>query len=360
MSHSFNRRKFISRLSLATAGLSIPAFGAASAIAPSPADTPFQHTSRLPIPAGGRIGIIGLDTSHSTEFVNALNGLYPSTNLEGYRVVAAYPFGSKEIKSSADRIPLYTDYVRRFDVEIVDSIQALLERVDVVMLETNDGRPHLEQALQVMKAGKRLFIDKPVASSLEEVVAVYDTARTFKVPVFSSSSLRYNAGVQETASGKKVGKILGADTFSPAPLEPTHPDFFWYGIHGVEMLYALMGTGCLEVSRIYSPKTDLVTGTWKDGRIGSFRGTRSGKNEYGATVFGESGIERIGPYSGYDALLKEIISFFKTGISPVPEEETLEIYAFMEAAHESRRKGGLPVRPDAMLDKARKAMVRKW
>lgn len=352
MNTKLHRRNFLKNASLATAGLGL--LGASTAKAAT------VKSQQPAIPAGGRIGIIGLDTSHSTEFVNAMNGLYPSADLGGYKIVAAYPYGSKDIKSSSERIPMYTDYVRRFDVEIVDSIAALLDKVDVVMLETNDGRPHLEQALPVLKAGKRLWIDKPVAGSLEDVVAVYEAARFFNVPVFSASSLRYNAGVPETASGKTIGKVLGADSFSPAPLEPTHPDFFWYGIHGIEMLLALMGSDCQQVTRTYTESTDIVIGTWKDGRLGTFRGTRSGEHEYGATAFGEKGIQRIGPYSGYDALLKQIVQFFKTGVAPVTEEETLEVYAFMEAAHESRRKGGAPVQPAAMLDKARKAMKRKW
>lgn len=352
MNTKLHRRNFLKNASLATAGLGL--LGASTAKAAT------VKSQQPAIPAGGRIGIIGLDTSHSTEFVNAMNGLYPSADLGGYKIVAAYPYGSKDIKSSYERIPMYTDYVRRFDVEIVDSIAALLDKVDVVMLETNDGRPHLEQALPVLKAGKRLWIDKPVAGSLEEVVAVYEAARFFNVPVFSASSLRYNAGVPETASGKTIGKVLGADSFSPAPLESTHPDFFWYGIHGIEMLLALMGSGCQQVTRTYTESTDIVIGTWKDGRLGTFRGTRSGEHEYGATAFGEKGIQRIGPYSGYDALLKQIIQFFKTGVPPVTEAETLEVYAFMEAAHESRRRGGAPVQPAAMLEKARKAMKRKW
>lgn len=312
------------------------------------------------IPPGGRIGIIGLDTSHSTSFVESLNGLYPSADFEGYQVVAAYPFGSRDIQSSAERIPLYTKHVKRFDVEIVDSISALLKKVDVVMLETNDGRPHLQQALEVMKAGKSLFIDKPVAVSLPDVLAVYEAAHHFNVPVFSSSSLRYNAGVPETGSGKTVGRVLGADAFSPSPIEPTHPDFFWYGIHGVETLYALMGKGCKQVIRIGNEGTDVVVGTWADGRLGSFRGTRTGEHEYGATAFGDKGIQRIGPYSGYDALLKQIIHFFKTGVSPVPEEETIEVYTFMEAAHESKRRNGAAVTLLETLEGAKAATKKLW
>jgi predicted dehydrogenase len=205
-----------------------------------------------------------------------------------------------------------------------------------------------------MKAGKPLFIDKPVAGSLAAVIAVYDAARKYKTPIFSASSLRYMVGVQEIAQGSTVGKVLGADAFSPSPLEPHHPDFFWYGIHGVETLCTMMGRGCKTVSRVYTESTDVVTGIWEDGRLGTFRGTRTGQHEYGGTAFGEKGVARVGPYSGYEALLRQIVRFFDSGVPPVSEEETLEIYAFMEAADESRRKGGVAVSLAATLEKARK------
>jgi predicted dehydrogenase len=103
-------------------------------------------------------------------------------------------------------------------VEIVGSIEDLLKKVDFVLLETNDGRPHLEQALLVVKAGKPMFIDKPVAGSLKDVIAIYETAKKYKVPIFSSSSLRYMESVQDVVKGK-IGNVLGADTFSPATIE---------------------------------------------------------------------------------------------------------------------------------------------
>ena len=298
-----------------------------------------------------RIGIIGLDTSHSPAFAKALNSSNASAKLNGYKVVAAYPKGSSDIVSSAERIPAYTEEVKKLGVEIVGSIKELLKKTDFILLETNDGRLHLQQALEVIKAKKPLFIDKPIAASLKDAVAIFKAADQNKVPVFSSSSLRYMQGVQEIVKGK-IGRVIGADTYSPAHLEKTHPDLFWYGIHGVETLYTLMGTGCKQVVRLSTEDTDVVAGTWEDGRIGTFRGTRSGKSGYGGMVFGENGATTLGNFSGYDSLLEEIIQFFDTGIPPVSSKETLEIFAFMEAADESKRKGGIPVSVDEIMKKA--------
>jgi predicted dehydrogenase len=258
-------------------------------------------------------------------------------------VVAAYPWGSKTIKTSYDRIPEYTQQVKSFGVEIVDSIASLLNKVDVVLLETNDGQPHLDQATQVFKAGKPVFIDKPVAASLKDVQAIYAAAAKYKVPVFSSSSLRYTSGVVSMLEKDMAGKVFGADCFSPMNTEPSHPDLFWYGIHGVEYLYTAMGPGCKQVTRMFSDGNDVTVGVWHDGRVGTFRGIKSGKQDYGGTVFGEKGVVQLGTYTGYELLLKKICEFFQSGKAPVAASETLEIYAFMEAADLSKKRGGAPV-----------------
>ena len=302
-----------------------------------------------PLAEGKRVGIIGLDTSHSLAFTKVLNGNKDNGSYHGYHVVAAYPYGSKTIASSADRIPDYIDKIKEFDVAITSSIQELLGKVDVVLLETNDGRLHLEQAMEVFKSGKRVFIDKPVAASLEDAIAIYDAAKKHNVPVFSASSLRYIRGIE-----KLKGKIIvGADTYSPASLEPTHPDLFWYGIHGVETLFTALGPGCVSVSRTHTTYTDIVTGIWEDGKVGTFRGTRSGDSGFGGTVFTDEGAIVLGPYGGYEPLLKEITIFFETGVAPVQPEETLEIMAFMTAADESKKKGGRAIKLADVMKKAR-------
>lgn len=304
----------------------------------------------------GRIGIIGLDTSHSTAFTKSLN-TDSKPEFSGFKVTAAFPQGSSTIKSSADRIPGYTEEVKKAGVKIVNSIDELLNEVDYVLLETNDGRLHLEQALKVLKAGKRVFIDKPVAASLADAIAIYEAARHYNVPVFSSSSLRYIKGADEILRGS-VGKVLGVDAYSPATLEETHPDLFWYGVHGVETLFTLMGTGCVSVTRTFNEKHDGVTGLWNDGRIGTFRGIRTGKSGYGGQVFGEKGIVTLGDYGGYDPLLVKIIEFFKSGKPPVSSEETLEIFTFMAAADDSKNKGGAPVKTTDVFEKARKQAMK--
>jgi len=299
-----------------------------------------------------RVGVVGLDTSHSIAFTKSLNATPGNPLMRNCRVVAAYPYGSKDLKESNVRIPGYTEEIQKLGVKVVDSLEALLDEVDAILLETNDGNPRLEQMQQILAAGKPVFMDKPVAAKLSDVVAIYDAAKSAGVPLFSSSSLRYAGGVQEARAGA-IGKVLGCETYSPCSLEPTHTDLYWYGIHGVEMLYTCMGTGCESVTRTSTAGSDVVVGKWNDGRIGTFRGIRQGKSGYGGTAFGEQALLPLGPYKGYDPLVVEITNFFRTHQVPVSADETIELYAFMSAADESKRQGGKPVSIVEVMQAAR-------
>jgi hypothetical protein len=301
-----------------------------------------------------KVGIIGLDTSHVVAFTRLLNDPQASGPLAGVRVVAAFPAGSPDIPSSKDRLAGFTSEVQKLGVEIVDSIDTLLTKVDAVLLESVDGRPHLSQVTPMLKAGKPVFIDKPVAGSLADAVEIFRLAEHFGVPCFSSSSLRFYPGVQAMRDNPQVGRVMGCDAYGPCSLEPHHPDLFWYGVHGVETLFTIMGPGCVSVSRVQTEGTEVVTGVWKDGRVGTYRGIRQGRSSAGALVFGEKRVEPADMAGGsYKPLVEEICKFFRTGKPPVSAAETIEIFAFMEAADESKRQGGRPVTLESVLAKAK-------
>jgi hypothetical protein len=229
-----------------------------------------------------------------------------------------------------------------------------LEKVDVVLLESVDGRIHLEEATPVIKAGKPLFIDKPVAGSLADAIAIYELAKKHNVPVFSSSSLRFHQGLQDLRANEKLGTIEGAMTWGSCTYQEGTPDMFFYGIHGIEPLFVLMGRGCETVTRLQTKDTDLVSGVWRGGRIGAYRGIRRNQADFGAVAFGsEAIVQAAAKGGGYERLCREIGRFFKTRTPPVSAEETIEIFAFMEAADESKRQGGAPVSLEEVLTKAK-------
>ena len=306
-----------------------------------------------------KVGIIGLDTSHVVAFTTVFNkgpkNPADAAKFAGFRVTHAFAQGSKDIPESTTRVPEYTEKLRGMGVEIVGSIEQLCAQVDCVLLESNDGRVHLEQVLPVLKAGKTVFIDKPIAGSLADVIRIQEAAKQAGVAYFCSSSLRFAASTQAVARGS-VGKVKTAYTTSPASLEPHHPDLYWYGVHGCESLYAVMGTGCVSVKRDQTPEGFIrVTGDWGDGRVGVYReADRKAKGgPYGGLAVGEKGEATIGKFDGYEVLLEAVVKMFRTGKAPVTPEETLELYAFMEAADESKRQGGAEVKLADVIAKAR-------
>lgn len=307
-----------------------------------------------------RAGMIGLDTSHVPAFARLFNSDQAAGDLAGIKVVAGYP-GGTDIPASRDRVVKFTDQLREMKIEIVKTIPELLRRVDVVLLESVDGRIHLEEAIPVIRAGKPLWIDKPVAGSLADAIVIYELARKHNVPCFSSSSGRFNPGLKAVLSDEKVGSVVGASTWGSCSYSPGTPDMFFYGIHGIEPLFVLLGRGCETVSRVQTEDTDFVTGVWKGGRIGTYRGIRRAAASAGAMVYGSKGIAEPprGSGGGYEALCQEIARFFKSGRPPVSSDETIEIFTFMEAADESKRQGGAPVSMSSVLEKARKEAAAK-
>jgi len=285
-----------------------------------------------------RLGIIGTDTSHATAFTKLLD------EVPGVRVVAAVKGGSPDVEESARRVDQYADELqKKYGVEIVPDIASLLSKVDGVLLESVDGRPHLTQARPVIAAHKPLFIDKPLASTLEDAREIARLAKAAGVPWFTSSSLRFG----EIGATMHFPDVTGASTWGPGPLESHHAlDLTWYGIHAVELLYTIMGSGCESVQRTSTDDADVIVGRWKGGRIGTVRVVRP-YSDYGAVV--HRGRETVVSHpkaaaaADYQPLVAQIVKFFQTGVVPVPNEETLEIFAFMDAAQRSKEQGGKPV-----------------
>jgi Oxidoreductase family, NAD-binding Rossmann fold len=291
-----------------------------------------------------RLGIIGTDTSHVVVFTQMFNDPARPDHVPGVRVVAAFKGGSPDIDSSWSRVDKYAEELRtKWNLTLEPDIATLCSKVDAILLESNDGRKHLAQAKEVIKARKPMFIDKPLASTLEDAREIARLARAAGVPFFSSSSARFGG----VATKLKSPDLLGAMVWGPGPLESHHHlDLSWYAIHPIELLFTLMGPGCEEVTRMATADADEMVGRWKDGRIGSVRANRPHGGQ-GAAVFRRNNQVAQSDKTmadGYGPLLQEIVKFFQTGKPPVSAEETLEIMAFMDAAQRSKEAGGKPMR----------------
>ena len=305
-----------------------------------------------------KVGIIGLDTSHAIAFTKIIN-VEKTPEVDGVRVVAAYQWGSRDIVSSTNRYPKYIAQMKDMGVRIVPTIDELIDGSDVVLLETNDGREHLWQAERVFKAGKPVFIDKPLAHNLKDALAIYELGKKYGAKYFSSSALRYGNVVQNARNGK-YGKIRTVALTSPDPLEEqgTHNYYSWYGIHGFEPFVTVMGTGAEKVSCFRTDSGDVINVQYGDGRLAQLHLFRDAWS-YTGYVMPEKPADPKSPvvvsdgYPGYKPLLMEILKFARTGVPPFPPEETLEIFKLMEAAEMSAKRGGMPVTLDEALEAVR-------
>jgi hypothetical protein len=286
-----------------------------------------------------RLGIIGTDTSHAGAFANLLNG----GTVPGAKIVAAYKGGSPDVESSRTRVDNFTKELQtKWGVEIVNDIPTLASKVDGILLLSLDGRTHLPQFKAALAAKKPIFIDKPLASTLSDAREIDRLAREANIPWFSASSLRWS----DIISSVEGPGILGAIAWGPGPFEEHHQlDLSWYAVHPIEVLFTLMGPGCEEVTRISGTDADEITCRWKDGRLGTVRALRP-YGTYGAVVFRKDGVQMSPskPHTDYEGLVRQIVKFFETGKPPVPNADTLEIFAFMDAAQRSKEAGGKPMR----------------
>jgi hypothetical protein len=288
-----------------------------------------------------RLGIIGTDTSHAGAFTKTLNDAANPDHVTGARIVAAYKGGSPDIEESASRVEKYaTELKDKWGVKLVDKISDLCPLVDGILLESVDGRPHLAQFREAAECGKPIFIDKPLAASWEDAKAIDELAKQKHIAWFSSSSLRYS-----DIENMKSADAIGAMVWGPGPLEEHHKlDMTWYGIHAVEMLYTLFGPGCVEVSRMKSADEDVITGRWNDGKLGTVHLQRP-YGKFGAVVFLKGNKLNAEPdiQFSYVPLVRAIVTFMQTKKPAVPNEVTMEIFAFMDAAQRSEAADGKAV-----------------
>jgi len=289
-----------------------------------------------------RVGLIGLDTSHAPAFTKLLNDVSHPHHVAGGRVVAAFPGGSPDFGLSRDRVEAFTAQVQaEGDVSILSSPAAVAEKSDAIILASVDGRVHLQQFQEIAPFGKPVFIDKPFATTSADAHAIAALAKQYDIPLMSSSILRYGQPLIEALESAE--SLVGADCSGPMDLEETQPGLLWYGIHSVEMLYAALGQGCEHVTAISTPDGEFVTGVWKDGRIGTVRGYRGGKKNFGALLHGEKTSRYVDvmthPKPAYAGLLESVLEMFQTKKPSIAIDETLEIVRFIEAANQSRQSG---------------------
>jgi predicted dehydrogenase len=289
-----------------------------------------------------RIGLVGLDTSHVIAFTKLLNVVEEKDHIPGARVIAGWPGGSQDIDVSKNRVEGFTkDLKEKYGVEIMSTPEDVAKACDLVFITAVDGRAHRQLFERVAPFKKPVFIDKPFTTSLADAKAIFDLADKNKMPVMSCSSLRYADGL--TAMLEKGSDVIGCDAFGPMDIISQLPGYFWYGVHVVEIMQRIMGSGCKQVTVTKSDDFDLLAALWSDDRVATMRGIRHSHHKFGVTLHRKDDFDFVNLQQNkrawYANMLDAILRTLPQGKSDVKPEDTLEVIRIIEAANQSRESG---------------------
>ena len=309
-----------------------------------------------------RIGLVGLDTSHATTFTELLHNPYAPDHIPGAKVTAAFAGGSLDMAISASRVGGFTGELRdKYGVPILDSPEAVADAADVVFILSSDGRSHPGLFRSVAGRGRPVFIDKPFAISTADARRVFALAKETGTRVFASSAFRYADGLvaalnEIRASGETV---KGCTVRYWGQVQPTQGRFFWYGIHGAEMLVAVMGKGVKAAAAHTEGVRDIIEVEHGDGRRSTMIGDLS-DGTFHVTITTDRRTLEV-PASGAVAprILAAALDRLTSGCFPrlwrashagsvsgrpsrlldPDESETMEVIALLEAAQRSHAGG---------------------
>lgn len=289
-----------------------------------------------------KVALIGCDTSHCVAFTRLLHSDMNTSFGVQCKVVAAFPGDSPQVDPDGSRVRRFTAELGELGVPLVGTPEDAVTNADAVMILSADGSMHLDEFQRTLRPGRPVFIDKPLAWSLADVDAILSLAASKGVAVGSASSLRFSRildEAMEVAGGSSA--VTGADVYCPGTLLGDQ-GLFYYAIHGVEMLYRIMGPGCQSVTAWGYKEGDYIVGQWPGGRCGWLRASRTGNKQFGALIHtAKQTVPAVNVVTGsepiYMPMLEKVIPFLAGATFPVAAAEMAEVIRFIEACHSSQR-----------------------
>lgn len=287
-----------------------------------------------------KAAIVGLDTSHATEFPKFIQdpAMEPEFQVKGIKATRALRFETPFQKK--DGLDKRQAYLESIGVKVTENFDEAVAGCDAIFIEINDPALHLEYFRKCAPLGKPIFLDKPFADTIDNAVEILKTARENKIRFFTASSLRFDANIVK--AHEEMPEIEQGIAWGPLGAAPAGSSIVWYGTHTFEMLEKIMGPGAIAVTSVPDRMGVVCTVAYADGRRGVVQLTR-GNYSYGG-LLRKAGDCRMFTYVGgkhlYHNLVADIANFFKGSYDGVPLPESFEVMAMLEAAELSVQYGG--------------------
>jgi predicted dehydrogenase len=281
-----------------------------------------------------RVALIGLDTSHTIEFANRMQGpdCPADQKVAGLRAVNCLrfetPFQNEEGLNNRQK------QLEIWGIKVTTNFDEAVADCDALMIEINDPAFHWEYFTKCAALGKRMFLDKPLADTIQNGRKIYDLIQSRNLSVFSSSSLRFIPSFLEAC--RQMPAPIFVHAYGPLGKAPAGSGVVWYGVHSFELLERAMGRGARSVTVKKDDAGVTCIVSYPDNRRGIVELSE------GAWVWG--GELRMKDQSvpfvvnmdyAYRDLLREVETFFRTGVAPVVMADTLEVMALLDAARRS-------------------------
>ena len=281
-----------------------------------------------------RVGIIGLDTSHSIEFTRRMQApdCPQDQRVEGMQAVTCLRFETPfQDQQGLDERQAQLE---AWGVSVIEDFDEAVSGCDALLMEINDPQYHLDYLARVACLGKPLFLDKPLADTMANGLQVCAIAAENSLRFFSASSLRFVPPLVQAC--KAVPDPLCCTVYGPLGRAPAGSSIVWYGVHSFEMLQRAMGRGAQSLSTRKDGAGVVVTVDYDRGRRGIVELT-DGAYVYGGCLRTS---DKAVPYvvdmtRAYSDQLVEIERFFRGAAPPLEVEDTLEVMAMLDAAERS-------------------------
>lgn len=289
-----------------------------------------------------KVAIIGLDTSHSIQFPKRMQdpACAPDQLVPGLRAVTCLRFETPyQNKKGLDE---RQSQLESWGVRVTTRFDEAVADCDAIMLEINDGAYHLEYFKKAAALGKPVFLDKPLAGSLDDGRAILRLMREHNTRVWSGSSIPFCPEVDGTRS--RFTEIKRAYVFGALGDAPAGDSLVWYGVHTFETLQRIMGPGALTVHALETKGSILTVVDYGAGREGVVEAIR-GAGIYGGHMQGLMNKDaKAVPFVcnnayAYRDMLRLVKAFFEGGAAPVDMRTTFEGLAMMTAARKSIETG---------------------